>query len=253
MGVVKTSQLGRDHEPVFNDTHRRDVASILFNLPGYRVISAWYDDQGQRVVMIETAASEDGCPSCGVMSSRVHSRPVQQVKDVTCGGQPVVVRVRKRRYVCAEERCPRGTFTEVTDQLPARARLTTRLAAAVTGALRTEPRAVSGVAGEHRLSWTTVMRLVTQTLDVDGHADARLVRHLGVDEHRFRRVRYVRDADTGRTTRVEPWSIVFTDLDTGAILDVVDGRRGTVVKAWLRARPRWWRKRVELVGHRHVQ
>src|SRR5690625_1021834 len=89
------------------------------------------------------------------MSSRVHSRPVQQVKDVTCGGQPVVVRVRKRRYVCAEELCPRGTFTEVTDQLPARARLTTRLAAAVTGALRTEPRAVSGVATEHGLSWIT--------------------------------------------------------------------------------------------------
>src|SRR5690606_25536188 len=37
---------------------------------------------------------------------------------------------RKRRYVCAEELCPRGTFTEITDQLPARARLTTRLAAA---------------------------------------------------------------------------------------------------------------------------
>src|SRR5690625_7845760 len=67
-------------------------------------------------------------------------------------------------------------------------RLTTRLAAAVTGALRTEPRAVSGVAGEHGLSWTTVMRLATQTLDVDGHADTRLVRRLGIDEHRFRKV-----------------------------------------------------------------
>src|SRR5690625_1370096 len=247
MGVVKTSLLGRDHEPVCHDTHRRDVASILFNLPGYRVISAWREE-GQRVVLIETLADEDGCPSCGVMSSRVHSRPVQQVKDVTCGGQPVVVRVRKRRYVCAEERCSRGTFTEVTDQLPAQARLTTRLAAAVTGALRTEPRAVSGVATEHGLSWNTVMRLATQTLDVDGHADTRLVRHLGIDEHRFRKVRYVRDANTGATERVEPWSIVFTDLDTGAILDVVDGPRAATVKQWLRSRPRWWRKRVELVA-----
>ena len=220
-----------------HDTHRRDAASILFNLPGYRVISAWHEEEGQRVVLIETLATEDGCPSCGVMSSRVQSRPVQQVKDVTCGGEPVVVRVRKRRYICAEELCPRGTFTEVTEELPARARLTTRLAAAVTGALRTEPRAVSGVAGEHGLSWTTVMRLATQTLDVDGHADTRLVRRLGIDEHRFRRVRYVRDADTGATERVEPCSVVFTDPGTGAILDVVDGPRAATVKQWLRARP----------------
>ncbi|HLS25833.1 MAG TPA: helix-turn-helix domain-containing protein [Beutenbergiaceae bacterium] len=237
MGVVKTSQLGRDHEPVCHDTHRRDVASILFNLPGYRVISAWYDDQGQRVVMIETAASEDGCPSRGVMSSRVHSRPVQQVKDLPCGGGRLTVRVRKRRYVCAETVCPRRMFTEVTDELPARARLTTRLAAAVVDALRCEPRAVAGVAGQHAVSWTTVMRLATSTIDVEGHADFRHVRHLGIDEHRFRRVRFVRDAHTGTTTRVEPWSIVFTDLGTGAILDVVDGRCGATVRNWIKARP----------------
>ena len=231
-----------------HDTHRRDAASILFNLPGYRVITASRRADGQRVVLIETTAGEDGCPSCGVMSNRVHSRPVQQVRDVSCGGQPVVVRVRKRRYLCAEQVCPRGTFTEVTEELPARARVTTRLAATVAGALRTEPRAVLGVAGEHGLSWTTVMRLATQTLDVDGHADSRLVRRLGIDEHRFRKVRYVRDADTGATVRVEPWSVVFTDLDTGAILDVVDGPRAAAVKSWLRARPRWWRKRVETVA-----
>ncbi len=41
---------------------------------------------------------------------------------------------------------------------------------------------------------------------------------------------------------------MFTDLDTGALLDVVDGRRGTTVTAWLAARPRWWRRRVQLVA-----
>ena len=41
---------------------------------------------------------------------------------------------------------------------------------------------------------------------------------------------------------------MFTDLDTGAILDVVDGRRGATVTAWLAARPRWWRRRVQLVA-----
>lgn len=92
---------------MFEPTHDADAASILFNLPGYRVRSV----DGHRVVLIEAVAAEDGCPSCGVLSARVQARPVQQVKDVTCGGEPVTVRVRKRRYVCVEDLCARRTFT----------------------------------------------------------------------------------------------------------------------------------------------
>lgn len=77
--------------------------------------------------------------------------------------------------------------------------------------------------------------------------DRRLVRRLGVDEHRFRRGRYLKN-DAGKVTRVEPWSIVFTDLDTGAILDIVDGRRGQAVRDWIGAPPRWWRNKVDLVA-----
>lgn len=174
---------------------------------------------------------------------------MQQVKDVDCGGEPVTVRVRKRRYACTEVECPRRTFTEVTDQLPARARLTTRLAERVVTALRAEPRAVSAVAGEHDLSWPTVMGLLAGTVDlIPGRQGRRLVRRLGVDEHRFRRVRYVRDAGTGAMKRIEPWSVMLTDLDTGAILDVVDGPRGRTVKQWLLAQPRGWRRRIEYVA-----
>ncbi|GAA6528026.1 hypothetical protein IDVR_38300 [Intrasporangium sp. DVR] len=91
------------------------------------------------------------------------------------------------------------------------------------------------------------MRLLTSTIDLTGQVDLRHIRRLGIDEHRFRRVRYTRD-EHGTVTRDEPWSIVFTDLDTGAILDVVDGRRGKAVTTWLAVRPRWWRRRVQLVA-----
>ena len=230
-------------------TFDADAASILFNLPGYRVVSAApaSGDQPRRVI-IETIEAEGACPACGVFSAKVQARPVQHVKDVSCGGDRLDVLVRKRRYVCAESDCPRRTFTEQTDQLPARARVTTRLAEHVIGACRAEPRAVSRVAHEAGLSWPTVMRLLTSTIDVrGGHVDLRHIRRLGIDEHRFRRVRYTRD-EHGTVTRVEPWSIVFTDLDTGASLDVVDGRRGKSVTTWLAARPRWWRRRVQLVA-----
>ncbi|ANS79341.1 Mobile element protein [Serinicoccus hydrothermalis] len=219
-----------------------DAASILFNLSGYRVVSAGaaVGDQPRRV-LIETVAGEGACPSCGVLSSRVQARPTQHVKDVTCGGQPLDVVVRKRRYACGEALCPRRSFTEETEQLPARARVTTRLAEQVISACRAEPRAVSRVADEAALSWPTVMRMLTTTVDLDTGVDRRHVARLGIDEHRFRTVRYLRDPDTQSVKRVEPWSIVFTDLDDGAILDVVDGRRGATVKAWLGARPRWLR------------
>ena len=231
---------------MFQPTHDADAASILFNLPGYRVLCV-VRGEGSREVLVETVADEGACPDCGVLSSRVQARPVQEVKDLECGGEPVLLRVRKRRYVCAEELCGRRTFTEVTEQLPARARLTTRLAERVISQLRGEPRAVSAVAAEHDLSWPTVMNLLAGTVDLDGPDSRRLVRRLGVDEHRFRRVRYVRESD-GSVRRVEPWSVMLTDLDTGAILDVVDGPRGKAVKAWLLSRPRWWRRRIEHVA-----
>ena len=96
-----------------------------------------------------------------------------------------------------------------------RSRLTSRLVAGIVTALSTELRAVSRVAAAAGVSWTTVMRVTADTAVLDGGVDnRRLVRRLGVDEHRFRRVRYLKD-DVGKVTRVEPWSIVFTDLDPG--------------------------------------
>ena len=71
------------HHPTFD----ADAASILFNLPGYRVVSAApaSGDQPRRV-LIETIQAEGACPACGVFSAKVQARPVQHVKDVSCGG-----------------------------------------------------------------------------------------------------------------------------------------------------------------------
>ncbi|GAA4815595.1 ISL3 family transposase [Nocardioides caeni] len=232
-------------------THDADAASILFNLPGYRVLAAGHVDPDSedagRWALVEAVAAEGGCPDCGVLSGRIHARPVQVVKDVPCGGEALEVRVCKRRFRCQEAACARATFVEETDELPFRARFTTRLAEKTLASLRAEPRSIHAVTVESGLSWPTVMGLLTSTVDLATIPEQRLVRRLGVDEHRFRRVRYVRDHDGG-VTRVEPWSIMLTGLDTGAILDVVDGRRGPAVKQWLAARPRWWRRRIEYVA-----
>lgn len=96
---------------MYKPTFGVDAASILFNLPGYRVISASpATDDAPRQVLVETIEAEGACPSCGVLSSRVQERPTQHVKDVSCGGEVIDVRIRKRRYVCCEDDCARKTF-----------------------------------------------------------------------------------------------------------------------------------------------
>ncbi len=95
---------------------RRDAASTVFNLPGYRVIDAVDLPDGQRQVVVESTAAP-GCPVCGVISVRVHSRRRQMVRDVLTGG-PVQVVWDKRRWCCEEEACPRGDVQRVHDPGP---------------------------------------------------------------------------------------------------------------------------------------
>ncbi|MDR6794659.1 transposase, partial [Pseudarthrobacter oxydans] len=61
-----------------------DAATILFNLPDYRVISTTMS-AGRRQVIVETAALP-GCPSCGVIASRRKERRLQRLRDIPVAG-----------------------------------------------------------------------------------------------------------------------------------------------------------------------
>jgi transposase len=96
----------------------RDAASVLFDLPGYRVLDALDLPGGARQVVITATCAEAACPSCGVLSGRVHQRVRQRLRDIPVAGRIEVVLV-KRRFACAERLCGRRTFAEVTEQVPA--------------------------------------------------------------------------------------------------------------------------------------
>jgi len=231
---------------VFKDTGPLDAASILLNLTDYRVITATHEPAG-RQVLIEPVATEAACPSCGVLTTRIQARPVHRVKDLPTGGDGLDLWVRKRRMACQESACPRRSFVQTTSQLPFRARITARLSQRLVDEMSCELRAVSRVAAAHGVSWPTVMARLNTVGELVGDVDRMFIRRLGIDEHRFRKVRYARGRN-GKVVRIEPWSIVFTDLDTDKILDIVDGRRGATVKRWLKARPRYWRQRIQVVA-----
>src|SRR4051812_10192009 len=73
------------------------------------------------------------------------------------------------------------------------------------------------------------------------------VRRLGIDEHRYRSVRYFRRVD-GTWRRFEPWMSTVVDADTGRVLGGVDGRDNTGVARWLAARSQPWREAIEVVA-----
>ena len=106
---------------------RPDAATAIFNLPDYRVLNADILTFGQRRIHVETTI-ESGCPSCGVIGTRRHSRRKQRIRDIPLAG-PVEILWSKRRFFCDESECPRQTFSESTAEVPRRARSTRRLQA----------------------------------------------------------------------------------------------------------------------------
>jgi transposase len=153
----------------------------------------------------------------------------------------------KRRWFCDQPRCPRGTFSEVTDQVPAFARSTARLCQALVAAVVVSGRAASEVARAHQVSWWLVQAMLNAAADLITDPDDVGVRRLGVDEHRYRSVRFFRDPGGG-WRRYEPWMTTLVDADTGRVLGVVDGRDSAGVGTWLAARSAGWRDRVGVVA-----
>ncbi|WP_258142536.1 transposase [Arthrobacter sp. MYb227] len=99
----------------------------------------------------------------------------------------------------------------------------------------TEIRTMTGIAQANQVAWPTMLRKAFATEHILLDVDQCLVRRLGIDEHRFRRIRYVLGA-SGKAIRLEPWSIVFTDLDSGrSLMSLMDATVQPSPPRWLNA------------------
>jgi len=213
----------------------------LFNLPGYRVIAVGEEPSAGRWVDLEIDG-EHRCSGCGVPGVRVHLSRSQRVRDIPLAGKATAI-WRKGRWFCDGKK----TFSEATAQVPAYARSTGRLREALVAVVTSSGWAASEVAAAFSVSWWLVQTTLTADAALISDVDTMVVRRIGIDEHRFRRVRYFR-LPTGAWRRHGPWMSTIVDLDTGRVLGVVEGRSNTGVSTWLAARPAAWRERIEVVA-----
>ena len=224
-----------------------DRTTLLFALPGFRVLNVTLEPDGGRLVLVESVAKDGGVPSCGVMSSRVKDRPVCRLKDLPHGSVPLRLWVCKGRFVCTEELCARS-FTEVSNQIPARSRLTARLRTKVSAAVTTTNRAMSEVAGNYGVPWWTVHRILVATA-VEALGQAAPTTMIGIDETRARSVRWLFE-DTG-WRRSDPWMTSIVDLDpthAAGIIGLAPGRSGACGEARMSLQSKEFRDGVAVVA-----
>jgi transposase len=197
-----------------------EPTSTLFGMAGFRVLAVDEHDAGVNV-LVELEREDAACPGCGTFSASVKQRPVVALSDAPIGGRRVKVFWRKRRLRCNEAFCGTKTFTQqAPDQVAVRGRLTERLRALVAKAARC--RSVAEVAAEHGLGWRTVWRAVQAAItSALAASKPPPLRRLGIDETSFRR--------PGR------FATGFVDLDTGRLVDLVEGRSKSLVSDWLAA------------------
>ncbi|MGI8769468.1 MAG: ISL3 family transposase, partial [Propionibacteriaceae bacterium] len=156
-----------------------------------------------------------------------------------------------------EALCERRSFTQTSDAIRPRARVTQRLRDQLADSIARSNRAVSEVAAEYGVSWPTAHRALIAAA-IGWLPEPTPTSRLGIDETRARSVRWI-TSDAG-WIRSDPWMTSFVDctnartndrtsgvVGAGSLLGLVPGRSGACVKDWLNAQTHEFRAGIELV------
>jgi transposase len=199
-----------------------DLGVLLPHLAGV-VVEAVTAAAGLLLVTARARAAESACPGCGTVSDRVHSRYCRTLADAAVGGRPAAIALTVRRFFCAAPGCPRKTFAEQVDGLTSRyarktpllAGMLARIAVALAGRAGSRLAAGLGVPASRQV----LLRLVMAAPDPAAGA----ARVLGVDDFAIRRGQH--------------YGTLLIDIETGAPLDLLEGRDAKPLADWLAAHP----------------
>jgi transposase len=199
-----------------------DLGVLLPHLAGV-IVGEIAVTGGLLLVLARARAATAACPMCGTESGRVHSRYDRRLADAAIGGRQVEIRLEVRRFFCPAPGCRRTTFAEQVDGLTTRYARKTPLLAGMLGRIAV---ALAGRAGSRLANGLAVpasrqvlLRLVMAAPD----PDAASPRVLGVDDF--------------ATRRGQHYGTLLIDIETGAPLDLLEGRDAQPLADWLAAHP----------------
>ena len=203
---------------------------VTTKLPACDGISQIYLSSGLLVQNIEqsdgvfhvyaTSSSEEGiCPYCGYKSSKVNSRYVRVIHDLSILGHSVKIYLEVRKFFCYNHQCEKKTFAERPgDEVFRYRRRTCRCERTVARhGLSVSSNSASkllGCLGVH-ISPSTVLRDLHR-LPLPTYPD---VSRIGVDDWAFRK---------GIT-----YGSVIVNLSTGRIIDLLGNREEGTFREWL--------------------
>ena len=139
--------------------------AILLNIENF---------QDKKLIELKMKQTQQPCPRCKAMTSKIHDYRIQYVKDAPIFMQHTILKIHKRRYVCRN--CQKR-FYEHLPLLPKYQRTTSRLWAFVISELATV-QSMKSIAARANISATSVARI----LDHIQYAPSALPETLSIDE-----------------------------------------------------------------------
>lgn len=209
------------------------ATTAMLGLLEFRVLAV-SEYAGEIEQAVETTAGEGWCPSCGV-AAQLHDRRPSWVRDLPAAGRPVTLVWVKRVWRCREPLCAKVTWTETSRAIRPRASLTERARREACRRVGQDGHTVAAVAADLGAGWATIMAAVREYGRplVDDPTRLENVHTLGVDETAFL---------AATATRHTVYATGMVALNGRArLLDVVEGRSGSVLSGWVSARDQTWR------------
>jgi transposase len=202
--------------------HSHDLEVLLPHLAGAIVEEA--EPSGGLVCIRARVRGDDAaCPSCGRVSRRVHSRYERRLADAAIGGRRVLIRLQVRRLFCDDPACKKQTFAEQVPGLTARYRRKTALLAGMHGDIGVALAGRAGCRLARNLRVPASRQVLLRQVMAIADPPARTPRVLGVDDFAIR--------------RGQNYGTILIDCETGAPLEVLEGRNAQPLADWLSAHP----------------
>jgi len=175
------------------------------------------------IVHLASARCWAACPLCRRRSRCIHATDARTLADLPVAGRTLILRLRVRRFRCANAACPRRIFAE---RFPTLAGVRARRTHAQRTALEQIGFALGGAAGARLAgplgivgSRATLLRVVHATPT----PPAVTPRVLGVDDWARR--------------RGQSYGTILVDLEQRRVVDLLADRTAAAFAAWLSAHP----------------